>query len=124
MYSIAKRYGVTQEAILAANGMKNHNLNLGQQLRIPAGGTAVAENRTVAAPVRAVSAPAPQRTPSRSVAVAKESNKVVQYTVQSGDTLWAIARKFNVSPVELLSLNNMNRNTALRPGDTVRVAVN
>ena len=124
MYSIAKRYGVTQEAILAANGMKNHNLNLGQQLRIPAGGTAVAENRTVAAPVRAVSAPAPQRAPSRSVAVAKESNKVVQYTVQSGDTLWAIARKFNVSPVELLSLNNMNRNTALRPGDTVRVAVN
>ena len=36
----------------------------------------------------------------------------------------AIARKFNVSPVELLSLNNMSRNTALRPGDTVRVAVN
>ena len=75
MYSIAKRYGVTQEAILAANGMKNHNLNLGQQLRIPAGGTAVAENRTVAAPVRAVSAPAPQRTPSRSVAVAKEATR-------------------------------------------------
>ena len=35
MYSIAKRYGVTQEAILAANGMKNHNISLGQQLRIP-----------------------------------------------------------------------------------------
>ena len=129
MYSIAKRYGVTQEAIIAANGMKNHDLSLGQQLRIPGKGTAVASQSVKAAPVSSGVRPVAATvnagvSVSRPVAEAKATNKIVQYTVQNGDTLWAIARKFNVSPVELLSLNNMNRNTALRPGDTVRVAVN
>ena len=128
MYSIAKRYGVTQEAILAANGMKNHNISLGQQLRIPGKGAAVASQSAKKAPVassvRPVVASVSSVPVSRPVAEAKATNKIVQYTVQNGDTLWAIARKFNVSPVELLSLNNMSRNTALRPGDTVRVAVN
>jgi len=127
MYSIAKRYGVTQEAILAANGMKNHNISLGQQLRIPGKGAAAsqsAKKAPVASSVRPVVASVSSVPVSRPVAEAKATNKIVQYTVQNGDTLWAIARKFNVSPVELLSLNNMSRNTALRPGDTVRVAVN
>ena len=128
MYSIAKRYGVTQEAILAANGMKNHNISVGQQLRIPGKGKTVASQSAKAVPVassaRPVTASSSKVPVSRPVAEAKATNKIVRYTVQSGDTLWAIARKFNVSPVELLSLNNMSRNTALRPGDTVRVAVN
>ena len=129
MYSIAKRYGVTQEAIIAANGMKSHDISLGQQLRIPGKGTAVASQPARTAPaastVRPKAALASSSVPvSRPVAEAKATNKIVQYTVQNGDTLWAIARKFNVSPIELLSLNNMSRNTALRPGDTVRVAVN
>lgn len=128
MYSIAKRYGVTQEAIFAANGMKNHNISVGQQLRIPGKGKTVASQSAkvvpVASSVRPVTASSSNVSVSRPVAEAKATNKIVRYTVQSGDTLWAIARKFNVSPVELLSLNNMSRNTALRPGDTVRVAVN
>ena len=124
MYSIAKRYGVTQEAILAANGMKNHNISVGQQLRIPGKGKTVASQSAKVVPVGPVTASSSNVSVSRPVAEAKATNKIVRYTVQSGDTLWAIARKFNVSPVELLSLNNMSRNTALRPGDTVRVAVN
>ncbi|MFR0875957.1 MAG: LysM peptidoglycan-binding domain-containing protein [Bilophila wadsworthia] len=111
MYSIAKRYGVTQEAILAANGMKNHNISLGQQLRIPGKGAAVASQSAKKAPVassvRPVVASVSSVPVSRPVAEAKATNKIVQYTVQNGDTLWAIARKFNVS-VELLSLSNMS----------------
>ena len=83
-----------------------------------------AKKALVASSVRPVVASVSSVPVSRPVAEAKATNKIVQYTVQNGDTLWAIARKFNVSPVELLSLNNMSRNTALRPGDTVRVAVN
>ena len=47
----------------------------------------------------------------------------MRYEVREGDSLWAIARKFNVSPTDLLELNNMDRNSRLKPGDTVRVAV-
>lgn len=44
------------------------------------------------------------------------------YKVQPGDTMWAIARKFNIPPAELLALNNMEDASRLRPGDFVRVA--
>ncbi len=130
MYSIAKRYGVSQEAIIAANGMKGHQLGLGQQLRIPSGDSAAVASSGRKAPAASASNSPVERT--RTVSSSRQAagpdskgrNKVVQYTVQSGDTLWAIARKFNVSPMDLLSLNNMDKNTSLRPGDTVRVAVN
>ena len=79
MYSIAKRYGVTQEAILAANGMKNHNISLGQQLRIPGKGAAVASQSAkkppVASSVRPVVASVSSVPVSRPVAEAKATNK-------------------------------------------------
>ncbi len=49
--------------------------------------------------------------------------KDIMYTVRSGDTLWSISRRFNTSPGEIRSLNNLTSNT-LRPGDALRVAVN
>lgn len=35
LYSIARQYGVTVQAIMAANGLSNYNIYVGQQLRIP-----------------------------------------------------------------------------------------
>lgn len=36
LYSIARRYGTTVQAIMAANGLSNYNIYVGQQLYIPA----------------------------------------------------------------------------------------
>lgn len=36
LYSIARRFGVTLEALMAANNLTNYNIAVGQQLRIPA----------------------------------------------------------------------------------------
>jgi LysM repeat protein len=35
LYSIARRHGTTVEAIMAANGLTNYNIYVGQQLQIP-----------------------------------------------------------------------------------------
>jgi len=35
LYSIANRYGATVQAIMAANGLTNYNIHVGQELRIP-----------------------------------------------------------------------------------------
>ena len=53
-------------------------------------------------------------------APARKINGTV-YRVQQGDSLWGIARKFNVAPMTLLAHNNLDKQTVLRPGDTVRV---
>jgi LysM repeat protein len=42
------------------------------------------------------------------------------YTVKRGDTLWDIAKKYNVSVSQLKNWNNM-RSVRIRPGDRIRI---
>jgi LysM repeat protein len=41
---------------------------------------------------------------------------IIEYSVESGDTLWSIARKFDVSLETVLWANNLNKSSVLRPG--------
>ncbi len=58
---------------------------------------------------------------SKSYASVSKPKSSATYRVRQGDSLWGIARKFNISPVALLAHNNLERNSVLKPGDTVRV---
>ncbi len=104
LYSIAKSYNLRHEDVMAHNGLSHADIRPGQRLHLP-GSTLSERNSSRADRKKAGSAP----------------SRAVTYKVRSGDTLWAIARKFNVPATELLALNNMNRTSTLRPGDTVRV---
>lgn len=94
--SLSRHYGVSMAAISAANPQLSdpHSLRVGQTITVPAPGSSVSA--------------APSALPST-------------YKVQPGDTMWAIARKFNIPPAELLALNNMKDAGDLHPGDFVRV---
>ena len=94
--SLSRHYGVSMAAISAANPQLTnpHSLRVGQTITVPAAGSQA----------NAASAKAP-----------------ATYKVQPGDTMWAIARKFNIPPAELLALNNMKDAGDLHPGDFVRV---
>ena len=52
---------------------------------------------------------------------ASAARKIVTYRVQAGEYIWAIARKFNMSPQKLRSLNNMDQSSQVRPGDILKV---
>ncbi|MGQ9490967.1 MAG: LysM peptidoglycan-binding domain-containing protein [Anaerolineae bacterium] len=81
---IAQRFRVTQEAIAQLNGLADPNvLTVGQQLKIPS------------------SASADIGTPATTTATTSI------YVVQAGDTLNAIARRFNTTVAELMRLNNL-----------------
>jgi LysM repeat protein len=45
------------------------------------------------------------------------------YTVQSGDSMWAISRKFSLSLNDLLSANSMGKNEILTVGRVIRIPV-
>lgn len=110
MSGIADRYGTSVQAIRASNdGVAPHRLQIGQQLVIPsatrapaaaAGGARVASLRQ-----RARSGP----------------NGTRELTVQSGDTLWTIARAYDVSTDDLMAWNDLE-NPVIRPGDELVVA--
>ena len=105
---LAKRYRVTPQAILAANGYKGPRaLSPGQQLIIPHPATAPA-----AAPVTAAAATKPV------AAVAAPSST---HFVNQGDTLASIARKNRISTAELARVNGIDPSAKLKLGTRLTV---
>jgi len=43
------------------------------------------------------------------------------YTVKRGDTIWDIAKAYNISSTELMRHNNIAENQFLRPGQVLRI---
>lgn len=43
------------------------------------------------------------------------------YTIQAKDTLYSIARRFGMTPQELMQLNGMTANSKITPGQTIKV---
>jgi membrane-bound lytic murein transglycosylase D len=98
---IAARYGTSVRAILAANrGVSPRRLQIGERLVVPREG--------VRAPVHLASARASRPSGPSTV------------VVRRGDTLWAIARRYNVSTRELMSWNGL-RSASIHPGDRLEV---
>lgn len=98
LWKISRRYGTTPEAIAAANGLSNpHLIAIGQQLRIPEGGA-------VEPPV----APAP-------------ATSTGEHTVASGDSLWAIARRYGASIADLVAMNKLADPDVLRIGQILTI---
>lgn len=88
LYSIARKFDITVQDLINTNNLGNNtNLSIGQQLIIP--------DPTASIPV----IPNPPSTPI-----------VNTYKVQSGDSLYSIARRFNTTVDTLKSLNNLTSN--------------
>ena len=101
---IAKRFGVTVEEMLRANGLTSQEakeLQVGRVLNVPVG----SQTASRATPTRAPTATsAPQR-----------------YTVRPGDTFVGIARRFRVNVENLMAANGMTNAEArlIRPGQVL-----
>jgi len=103
---LAKRYNVSQAAILQANGYRGPRaLSPGQQLIIPR------PTATAAAPAPAVAAPA-----SKPVAAAS-----TVHIVNRGDTLNSIARRNNVPVADLAKANHLEQSAKLSIGMKINV---
>ena len=86
LWSLARRYGTSVDAIKIANGLTSDQIQIGQILNIPI----------------------------------SQTESYLEYTVQPGDTLWAIARKYNTTVRAIQSLNNLN-GTLINIGQILRI---
>lgn len=95
LYSLSRKYGVSVDAIMSANGISSpENLSIGSRLVIPGTNS--------------------EKEP--------DNFAYSRYIVQKGDTFYRIARNHGLSVQELMRLNDFSGNRILRPGESLIVS--
>lgn len=91
LWSIAKKFGISVEELRIANNLTSNLLRIGQTLKIPKQEVEI---------------------------IPSEDNTI--YIVKSGDTLYSIANKYNISVNELINYNNLS-STNLKVGQQLLI---
>ena len=123
LIKIAKKFNLKVSEICEANSISRTSLlKVGQVLKIPGAGSSETSAVT-SAPATAPVSPsissvvtAPESAPQTQSA----SSGVQSYTVQAGDSYWKLARRYNSSVEELMSMNNTSSDK-LQIGQVIKV---
>lgn len=108
---LAKRYKVTVAELQRVNRLTGHQIRAGRQLIIPAK-AARPDTRVAAAPAQATAKSTARTSPRY------EDGKVV-HTVQRGDTLWHVSRRYQVSVDNLSAWNGIPPSATLNLGQQI-----
>ena len=102
---IAQQHKTTVSRLMTLNGLRSHRIRAGQTLILPGNAQSQGLSADHIAKTRARLQHAP-----------------LEYVIQQGDSLWSIARRFNVSTQELVVWNDLSRKAHLQPGQKLKIA--
>jgi murein DD-endopeptidase MepM/ murein hydrolase activator NlpD len=107
VYSLSRFYHVTAEDLMKANGISDPSkISVGKKLIIP---------------VSADGPALPGSAANISVAVANNTQTLVNYKAVKGDTLYGIARNNNITLQKLREINGFSSSHVLKEGDVIKV---
>ena len=132
LYGIANKYGVSVESLKSANGLSGNLINIGQTLIIPASNNVLPGDYVVYTVKKGDSLWEIANQYGVSVndianynnlgttllqigqqllipSVTLDSDEII-YVVKPGDSLWSIAKKYNITVNELKDANNLSSN--------------
>ena len=116
LYAIARKTGTNIQDLLSLNGLSlTSTIYPGQVLKL----SSTSEVSTSEAATTSVEETSSEETASNEDQTASSAGS---YTVVSGDSLYAIARKTGTSIQDLLSLNGLNLNSVIHPGQVLQLS--
>ncbi len=116
---IAKKYNVPPELIVSWNGLESvHKIRAGQQLALYISSAGTVEPQISSTPI--VEDNIIVLNDAKKKAVGAPDNQISWYQVQSGDSLWTISKKFNISPAKIKEWNNLKSNL-IHPGIRLKI---
>lgn len=112
---IAGLYKVSVKDLQTWNNLKSNNLMVGQKLRV---------NNPHAIVNQSVAKADTNTKTQVAVQSEQEKEKLIYYTVQSGDTLWSIAEKYEgITVNQIREWNNMKAEEKLKVGQKLKVII-
>ena len=112
-FSIARNFSTTVDELEALNNIKASQLQAGQIIKV------IDRTSKSSTPPRAQ---AQTTTPTTTTATTETNgNGVILHRVQSGDNLYRLANKYNVSVQDIALANNFPRDRQLRIGETIKI---
>ena len=116
LYAIARKTGTNIQNLLSLNGLTlNSTIYPGQVLKL-------SSTSEVSASEEATTTAEETSSEESASNEAQTSSSAGSYTVVSGDSLYAIARKTGTSIQDLLSLNGLNLNSVIHPGQVLQLS--
>ena len=127
LYAIGAKYGMKVDEIAKLNNLSEpYNLSVGQKLRVRASREQVVteipkipESKPVAKP--AETKPVVKDTPKPTPRATTTRVDLTDVTIEPGDTLYSLSRKYSVPVNDLAVMNNLSAPFALYAGQVVRV---
>jgi len=117
LWSIAQKYNLSVDLILATNNIANSELiSIGQEMKIPSHKNAVAETNIVNQAI----IDKKNNNINNNISQPKRAEPVV-YTVKAGDNLWNISRKYGVSVEVIIDVNNLKDKDLLSLGQKLEI---
>lgn len=119
LYNIARAYGMDLDQIKELNPNLGKHIFVGQKIRVIAGAVFANSDSSKLSKNESSGKPKSSQTASSGKSKSKQQIRPKVYTVQKGDTLYSITRKFNRLTVkDLIKLNKL-KNNQIKPGQSL-----
>lgn len=131
LWDIAQKYDTTTGEVKVLNNLESSTLRVGQRLKVKETSDAAARSvaagsgsftSRVAGRNKAVSAEKPAASASEKTNRARQVNKRL-HRVRAGENLFRIGLKYNVSPLDIMAVNDIDKPEDLQAGSVITVPI-
>jgi membrane-bound lytic murein transglycosylase D len=113
---IAKRHGISVASLKTTNKLRSSRIKIDQDLLIP---QARNYRKTKAKPLRITASSKKSTYPGSVSSSSQQEPKII--SVQKGDTLWSLSKRYKVTLNELVEWNKINTNDLLFRGQKLKI---